>query len=79
MNTVGVSDLATNPFAVKTPENLKPQELVDLFVPYPEYENLQVSGHQFLHGHRGSGKSMMLKMMTPDAQCLTRGLSLIHI
>lgn len=75
MNTVGVSDLATNPFAVKTPENLKPQELVDLFVPYPEYENLQVSGHQFLHGHRGSGKSMMLKMMTPDAQCLTRGCS----
>jgi len=70
-----VSELMVNPFSVKTPENLSPEELVDLFVPYPEYENLQVSGHQFLHGHRGSGKSMMLKMMTPDAQCLTLACS----
>ncbi|TKK40215.1 hypothetical protein PflCFBP13517_17065 [Pseudomonas fluorescens] len=70
-----VSELKVNPFSVKTPENLSPEELVDLFVPYPEYENLQVSGHQFLHGHRGSGKSMMLKMMTPDAQCLALACS----
>lgn len=66
------SELKTNPFSVKTPENLTSEELVDLFVPYPEYGNLQLSGHQFLHGHRGSGKSMMLKMMAPDAQTLTR-------
>lgn len=71
MDSDRISELKINPFSVKTPENLSPEELVDLFVPYPEYENLQVSGHQFLHGHRGSGKSMMLKMMTPDAQCLT--------
>lgn len=71
MESDRISELKINPFSVKTPENLSPEELVDLFVPYPEYENLQVSGHQFLHGHRGSGKSMMLKMMTPDAQCLT--------
>lgn len=70
-----VSELKVNPFSVKTPENLSSEELVDLFVPYPEYENLQVSGHQFLHGHRGSGKSMMLKMMTPDAQCLALACS----
>lgn len=59
-----------NPFSVNTPENLSPQEVVDLFVPYPEFEALQGSGHQFLNGHRGSGKSMMLRMMTPDCQVL---------
>lgn len=64
------TEIAANPFSVKTPENLTANELVDLFVPYPEFENLQVSGNQFLHGHRGSGKSMMLRMMSPDSQML---------
>lgn len=67
------SEISVNPFSVKTPENLSANELVDLFVPYPEFENLQVGGHQFLHGHRGSGKSMMLRMMSPDSQMLWRG------
>jgi hypothetical protein len=59
-----------NPFAVKTPETLTPAEIVELFVPYPEFAYLQDTGHQFLHGHRGSGKSMMLKMMEPECQSL---------
>ncbi|WP_158659526.1 hypothetical protein [Pseudomonas sp. PONIH3] len=79
MDMVGFSELSVNPFSVKTPENLTPQEIVDLFVPYPEYKNLQLSGHQFLHGHRGSGKSMMLKMMTPEAQCITRSCSVSNL
>lgn len=66
------SEILANPFAVKTPENLSAEEIVELFVPYPEFNNLQVSGHQFLNGHRGSGKSMMLKMMAPDSQQLYR-------
>jgi hypothetical protein len=66
------NEIALNPFSVKTPENLTARELVDLFVPYPEFANLQVSGNQFLHGHRGSGKSMMLRMMSPDSQMLDR-------
>jgi len=66
------SEIGANPFSVKTPENLSAQELVDLFVPYPEFGNLQVGGHQFLDGHRGSGKSMMLRMMSPDSQMLYR-------
>lgn len=65
-------ELQHNPFAVKTPESLTPSELVELFVPYPEFENLQETGHQFLHGHRGSGKSMMLRMMEPECQSLQR-------
>ncbi len=64
MNT----ELSANPFAVPTPENLTADEVFELFVPYPEFENLQVGGHQFLHGHRGSGKSMMFRMMSPDSQ-----------
>lgn len=63
-------EIQTNPFAVKTPETLTPQEIVELFVPYPEFVYLQDTGHQFLHGHRGSGKSMMLKMMEPECQSL---------
>jgi hypothetical protein len=66
------SDIQRNPFAVKTPENLAAEEVVELFVPYPEYDNLQVAGHQFLHGHRGSGKSMMLRMLLPDCQMRAR-------
>ncbi len=69
-------ELSGNPFAVKTPESLDATELVDLFVPYPEYENLQETGHHFLHGHRGSGKSMMLRMMEPESQTLHRRCSI---
>lgn len=65
-----------NPFSVNTPENLSPREMVDLFVPYPEYDALQSSGHQFINGHRGSGKSMMLRMMTPDCQMLKHNCEL---
>lgn len=69
---IQANEITVNPFSVKTPENLTAKELVDLFVPYPEFSNLQVSGNQFLHGHRGSGKSMMLRMMSPDSQMLAR-------
>jgi hypothetical protein len=65
-----------NPFEVNTPERLSATELVELFVPYPEFENLQGSGHHFLHGHRGSGKSMMLRMMEPQCQLLLRDCAL---
>lgn len=77
--TTQQSEIGANPFAVKTPENLSAEELVDLFVPYPEFENLQVGGHQFLNGHRGSGKSMMLRMMSPDSQILWRKCSLLEL
>lgn len=72
-------DLHANPFAVKTPETLQPSEIVELFVPYPEFSYLQSTGHQFLHGHRGSGKSMMLKMMEPECQALNRNISIKNI
>lgn len=64
--------LKKNPFTVSTPERLSAQDIVDLFVPYPEFGNLESSGHQFLNGHRGSGKSMMLRMLCPDCQSIVK-------
>ena len=64
--------IKNNPFTVSTPEILTAQDIVDLFVPYSEFSKLESSGHQFLDGHRGSGKSMMLRMLCPDCQSIVR-------
>ncbi|WP_201549818.1 ORC-CDC6 family AAA ATPase [Psychrobacter fjordensis] len=64
--------IQNNPFTVSTPEILTAQDIVDLFVPYPEFSKLESSGHQFLDGHRGSGKSMMLRMLCPDCQSIVK-------
>jgi hypothetical protein len=62
----------TNPFSVKTPETMTAQEVVDLFVPISEYFDIQDPGHVFVHGHRGCGKSMMFRLMSPDCQVIHR-------
>jgi len=59
-----------NPFSVETPELMSAEDINSLFVPTEEYFQLEVSGHVFLHGHRGSGKSMMFRRLAPDCQCL---------
>jgi hypothetical protein len=66
----------TNPFSVTTPETMTAQEVVDLFVPISEYFDIQDPGHVFVHGHRGCGKSMMFRLMSPDCQVLYRSSSL---
>lgn len=63
-------DILDNPFSVETPEQMSAVEINDLFVPIGESYNLEVSGHVFLHGHRGSGKSMMFRRLAPDCQSL---------
>lgn len=65
--------LLDNPFAVYTPENLTAGQIVSLFVAYPEFSKFEINGHQFIDGHRGSGKSMMLRMMCPDCQSIEKG------
>lgn len=62
-----------NPFSVDTPEQMTANEIVDLFVPIEESYNISVSSHVFIHGHRGSGKSMMLRRLAPDCQSLIYG------
>lgn len=60
----------SNPFQVYSPEDMTAQQVVNLFVPVAE--NLEIEGpvHVFVHGHRGCGKSMMLRIMAPDCQML---------
>ena len=64
------------PFSVETPELMDAQEICDLFVPNEEYYSLEVGGHVFLHGHRGSGKSMMFRRLSPDCQSILQTCNL---
>lgn len=59
-----------NPFKVFSPEQMSAEQVVRLFVPVAE--ELEIGGpeHVFLHGHRGCGKSMMLRRLAPDCQSL---------
>jgi len=60
-----------NPFAVQTPEGIRAQDVVSLFVDvFTDFFNIPKIGHTFLHGPRGSGKSMMFRYLEPDCQCL---------
>lgn len=63
-------NMLDDPFSVETPELMTAEEINELFVPVEESYNLEVSSHVFLHGHRGSGKSMMLRRLAPDCQSL---------
>lgn len=73
MKTFGV---LANPFTIHTPEKMPPEQVVDLFVDvltdFPKIHNV---GHLFLHGPRGSGKSMIFRYLEPDCQCLANKLS----
>lgn len=61
----------SNPFAVQTPEAISANDVVFLFVNvFTEFYNILKPGHTFLHGPRGSGKSMMYRYMLPDCQMI---------
>lgn len=58
-----------NPFSVKTPETLKPSDIASLFVDvFSDFPRLLEPEHTFLHGARGTGKSMMLRYLEPQVQ-----------
>lgn len=60
-----------NPFSVKTPESLSSNDIVDLFVDvYNDFSSIQDAGHTFVHGARGTGKSMMLRYLEPQVQLI---------
>ncbi len=66
----------TNPFKVYSPEEMSAEQVMKLFVPVAE--SLEIGGpeHVFIHGHRGCGKSMMLRTMAPDCQMIATGKQL---
>ncbi len=60
-----------NPFAVQTPEDISAEDAYHLFVDvFTDFYQVPNVGHSFLHGPRGSGKSMMFRYMMPDCQQL---------
>ena len=59
--------LEDNPFWVWTPEDISADQAVELFVnPFTDFPAVESPSHTFIHGPRGSGKSMMFRMMRPD-------------
>ncbi len=65
-----MSSLQDNAFSYKSPENMTAQEVLDLFVPFSDSLSIQDTGHIFIHGHRGCGKSMIFRYLSPDCQSL---------
>ena len=62
-----------NPFWVWTPEDIAANKAVELFVePFTDFPAVESPSHTFIHGPRGSGKSMMFRMMRPDCARLLR-------
>ncbi len=65
-----------NPFTVQTPEDVSASDAVSLFVDvFTDFPKVRHVGHLFLHGPRGSGKSMIFRMLMPDCQAELLGAS----
>lgn len=60
----------SNPFIFSTPDQMKkPQQALDLFVDvFKDFYLIESPGNTFINGARGSGKSMMFRIMRPDCQ-----------
>lgn len=66
-----------NPFKITTPEDLSAEEAVSLFVDvFSDFYQITDPGHVIMKGPRGVGKSMMLRYLEPDCQCLASQKSL---
>lgn len=66
-----------NPFSVKTPETLTPKNIADLFIDvFSDFPRLLSPEHTFLHGARGTGKSMMLRYLEPSVQLAANNVAL---
>lgn len=68
--------MTNNPFTVSSPEMMDAAEMRRLYVPLAQDFEIGDPGHIFVHGHRGCGKSMMLRLMAPDCKTLELGCEL---
>lgn len=59
-----------NPFMYSTPDQIKePERAISLFVDvFKDFYSVESPGNTFINGPRGSGKSMMFRIMKPDCQ-----------
>jgi len=61
--------MMTNPFEVTTPESMSPGVIAELYVDViRDIPSIISHGHTFIHGARGTGKSMMLRYLEPSVQ-----------
>lgn len=69
-----------NPFQYLTPEQIEANEALNLFVDvFKDYYQVLSPGNTFINGPRGSGKSMMFRIMRPDCQMIKFGKNLSQI
>src|SRR5260221_124016 len=69
-----------DPFIVHTPESLPAKDTVELFVDvFADFYSVRNPGHSFLHGARGSGKSMIFRYLEPDCQQIVHGQRLENL
>lgn len=74
------SELRKNPFTVRSPEDLPADEATALFVDvFTDFYKVRDVGHTMLHGPRGSGKSMIFRLLEPDCQCKIRSCDLSEL
>lgn len=60
---------AKNPFQYQTPDSIKTDDALSIFVDvFKDFYHVINIGNTFIHGPRGSGKSMMFRIMRPDCQ-----------
>lgn len=72
-----ISKSGQNPFKITTPEDLTAEETVSLFVDvFSDFYQITDPGHVIMKGPRGVGKSMMLRYLEPDCQCLATSKTL---
>lgn len=69
-----------NPFNITTPEGMPTREAVDLFVDVlSDFPKVKRQGHIFLHGARGTGKSMIFRFLMPDCQSVAQKKKLTEL
>lgn len=75
-----MKSIKKNPFTVTTPETMTAEEVEKLFVDvFTDFPKVLRPGHLFLHGPRGSGKSMIFRYLSPDCQILAQDKALNEI
>ncbi|HEY3295382.1 MAG TPA: hypothetical protein VGL38_08080 [bacterium] len=69
-----------NPFTIRSPEKLPADDAVRLFVDvFSDFPKVAQQGHCFIHGPRGSGKSMIFRFLEPDCQCLSNNTTITNL
>ena len=69
-----------NPFTVKSAEQISATDASTLFVDvFTDFPKVPHPGHTFIHGPRGSGKSMMFRYLQPDCQSIVTGAELCDL